>query len=72
MISTPEINDVADAVSLMRRAGIKTSPNKVKAGIEQGVYRWGEFIQLDRSPSYTVYNKPFFKWLNEMTDQDLN
>lgn len=55
---------VADAVKVMRDAGIKSSPDRVMAGIEQGVYPWGDCIKL-RSPEYTVYQKMFEQWMKE-------
>lgn len=55
---------VADAVKVMRDAGIKSSPDRVMAGIEQGVYPWGDCIKL-RSPEYTVYRKMFEQWMKE-------
>lgn len=55
---------VADAVKVMREAGIKTSPDRVMTGIEQGVYPWGDCIKM-RSPEYTVYCKMFEQWLKE-------
>lgn len=55
---------VADAVKVMREAGIKTGPDRVMAGIEQGVYPWGDCIKM-RSPEYTVYCKMFEQWLKE-------
>ena len=55
---------VADAVKAMREAGIKSSPDRVMAGIEQGVYPWGDYIKM-RSPEYTVYRKMFEQWMKE-------
>ena len=55
---------VADTVKVMRDAGIKSSPDRVMAGIEQGVYPWGDCIKL-RSPEYTVYRKVFEQWMKE-------
>lgn len=55
---------MADAVKVMRDAGIKSSPDRVMAGIEQGVYPWGDCIKL-RSPEYTVYQKMFEQWIKE-------
>lgn len=55
---------VADAVKAMRDAGIKTSPDRVMTGIEQGVYPWGDCIKM-RSPEYTVYRKMFEQWVKE-------
>lgn len=55
---------VADAVKVMRDAGIKSSPDRVMAGIGQGVYPWGDCIKL-RSPEYTVHQKMFEQWMKE-------
>lgn len=55
---------VADAVKAMREAGMKTGVDRVMAGIEQGVYPWGDCVKM-RSPEYTVYCKMFEQWLKE-------
>ena len=38
---------VADAVKVMREAGIKTSPDRVMTGIEQGMKERGETVEPD-------------------------
>ena len=55
---------VTDAVKAMRDAGIRSSPDRVMAGIEQGVYPWGDCVKL-RSLEYTVYRKMFEQWMKE-------
>ena len=55
---------VAEAVKEMRAAGIHVTEDKVRVGIEQGVYPWGDCIRM-RSPEYTVYYKLFSQWLRE-------
>lgn len=47
---------ILEAVDALRERGIKTSQEKVRQGIRQGVYPWGDCIKL-RSPEYTVYRK---------------
>ena len=59
---------VEEAVDIMRQSGIKSSPEKVKLGIQQGVYTWGDCIQMN-APSCTVYSKLFFKWLEERGEE---
>lgn len=59
---------VQEAADLMRQAGIKTSPEKVRAGIQQGVYPWGDCIQLG-GPVYTVYSRMFFEWLDARAER---
>lgn len=61
--------NVSEAVDLMQQAGIKTSVQKVYAGIQQGVYPWGECVQLER-PAYTVYSRLFFNWLKERAEDE--
>lgn len=48
----------------MREAGIRTGTDRVMAGIEQGVYPWGDCVKM-RSPEYTVYCKLFDRWIKE-------
>jgi len=57
-----------EAADIMRQAGIRTSQERVRAGIKQGVYKWGECIMMD-GPNYTVYSKLFFAWLNERAEK---
>lgn len=36
---------------------------------QQGVYPWGECVQLER-PAYTVYSRLFFNWLKERAEDE--
>lgn len=56
---TPE--EVCDE---LREYGVKTSPEKIRAGIEQGVYPFGVVIHLV-SPCYEIYRIKFNQWLRE-------
>ncbi len=60
---------VEEAVDILRQSGIKSSPERVKLGIQQGVYTWGECVQMN-VPSCVVYSKLFFKWLEERGEEE--
>ena len=55
---------VTEAAKMMREAGIRISEDRVRAGIEQGVYAWGDCVKM-RCPEYTVYQKLFNQWMKE-------
>lgn len=65
IVKTLSLEETTD---LMRQAGIRTSAEKVRQGILQGVYPWGECIQM-KAPSCTVYQKMFFRWLKERGEE---
>lgn len=66
IVKTMSITEAAD---IMRQAGIRGSAERVKFGIQQGVYPWGECIQMQNSPQCVVYSKLFFKWLEERGEE---
>ena len=53
------------AVEVMRDAGISTSPETVRAGIKQGVFPFGDYIQVEKSPVYIIYKRKLEEWLEE-------
>ena len=53
------------AVEVMRDAGISTSPETVRAGIKQGVFPFGDYIQAEKSPVYIIYKRKLEEWLEE-------
>lgn len=66
IVKTMTINEAAD---IMRQAGIRGSAERVKLGIQQGVYKWGDCIRMENSPQCVVYAKPFFEWLKERGEE---
>lgn len=58
---------ILEAVDALRERGIKTSQEKVRQGIRQGVYPWGDCVEL-KSPDYTVYAKLLEEWLDRRDD----
>ena len=61
MIRTMTILEAVDALR------IKTSLEKVRQGIRQGVYPWGDCVEL-KSPDYTVYAKLLEEWMDRRDD----
>ena len=66
IVKTMSITEAAD---IMRQAGIRGSAERVKFGIQQGVYKWGECIQMPNSPQCVVYAKLFYEWLKERGEE---
>lgn len=52
----------------LRTLGVKTSPEKIRAGIDQGVYPFGVVIHL-ASPCYEIYRVKFNQWVRENIKQ---
>lgn len=55
---------VDEAVKRMQEAGMKISGQRIRAGIIQGVYPWGEHVKM-KMDEFTVYEKMFDRWLAE-------
>lgn len=60
---------VQQAAKAMREAGISISDDRVRAGIEQGVYPWGDCVKM-RSPEYMVYCKLFDNWMKARAEDE--
>ena len=59
-----ETLSISQAVNELRALGVKTSPNKIRAGIIQGVYPFGICIQMDNN-EFEIYRVQFDKWVAE-------
>ena len=55
---------ITEAAKAMRDAGIRISEDRLRAGMEQGGYSWGDCVKM-RCPEYTVYQKLFYQWMKE-------
>lgn len=53
------------AVTIMRDAGISTSAETVRAGLKQGVFPFGDYIQAEKSPVFIIYRRKLEEWLEE-------
>lgn len=57
---------VADAVEVLREAGLPMSVNRMRAGICQGVYPFGECVERGtylKNDCYTVYTALLREWM---------
>lgn len=48
----------------LRKLGIKTSPSRVRAAIDQGIYPFGHCIVM-AGKHYEIYRKLFEEWVNQ-------
>lgn len=55
---------VSQAYKRMSEVGIKTSPEKIRAMIDEGKYPWGVSCKL-KERVYEIYTVLFEKWLAE-------
>lgn len=55
---------VDEAAKRLQEAGMKISGQRLRAGIIQGVYPWGEHVKM-KMDEFTVYEKLFEKWMAE-------
>lgn len=67
-VKTPVVT-LKQTMDILRAEGYEISPGKLKAGICQGVYPFGEIIDsmegLTKEDIYTVYTVQLRKWLDE-------
>ena len=56
-----ETMTVAQVVDELRALGVKTTPNKIRAGIIQGVYPFGVHIAMENN-EFEIYRTQFEQW----------
>lgn len=62
-VPTMTINEL---VTELRNHGIKTSPARVGAAIEQGKYPFAISVRLEER-AYEIYAKKFYEWLDDVS-----
>ena len=66
-IETMTLNDVT---AKLRAMGIRTSEPKVAAGIVQGAYPFGIFIDYGKRRNFEIYKKLFDEWVETRCTED--
>ena len=67
-IETMTINEVVRA---LRNLGVRTSPDKIAAGIQQGVYPYGVCISMPGKRRYfEIYKSQFDEWVDAHAIKD--
>lgn len=56
-----ETMTVVQVVNELRALGVKTTPNKIRAGIIQGVYPFGVRIEMEGN-EFEIYRTQFEQW----------
>lgn len=54
-----------EAAEVLRRHGMKISPDVLRLGLQQGVYPFGVYIAGNKSPIYQIFTKQFMEWISE-------
>ena len=54
-----------EAAVELRERGMRTSPEIIRAGIEQRVFPFGDCITTDKGARYYIYREFFERWINE-------
>lgn len=57
-----------EAAERLKKLGVSTSAQKIRAGLEQGVYPFGVRIQM-KGNVYEIYERLFNKWVEERIDK---
>lgn len=48
----------------LRELGMKASPAKIRNGIRDGAYPFGDYIMVDKQPSVTIYAALLEEWIS--------
>ena len=56
---------VAEATEVLRRCGVRISPDLLRAGLQQRAFPFGTYIQTEKSSRCYVYKNQLEQWLKE-------
>ncbi len=56
---------IEEATERLRALGMKMSPSKLRNGIQQGVYPFGDAVMMDKHPSFEIYTVLFEAWVEK-------
>ncbi len=60
-----ETMNAAQAAAVLRGMGMNTSPEKIRNGIQQGVYPFGDAVVMEKQTICTIYRKQLMDWARE-------
>lgn len=55
------------AYERLRDLGISTSPEKIRCGIQQGVYPFGECVVMPKNREFIIYERLLNEWIEKRT-----
>lgn len=64
IVQRPTITPV-EASQILSDHGVKCTAEKIRMGLEQKRYPFGEAVHMPKSWAYTIYTRMFIAWLNE-------
>ena len=56
-----------EAAERLRNLGVSTSPDKIRCGIQQGVYPFGECVVMPKNREFIIYERLFNEWIEKRT-----
>jgi hypothetical protein len=59
---------VEEVYKTLRGLGVKTTPVRIRRGIDQGKYPFGISVDMGTSVVYEIYEKKFRQWLKDVGD----
>ncbi len=60
-----ETMNAEQATEVLRKEGMRISPGKIRLGVEQGVYPFGDCVRMEKSSECTIYTSLLRKWIAE-------
>lgn len=60
-----ETMSAAQAAEVLRAEGMRISPGKIRLGVEQGVYPFGDSVRMEKGPECTIYTSLLERWIAE-------
>lgn len=58
----------AEATEILRRCGLRISPEVLRAGIQQKAFPFGTFVQGEKHPRIYIYERQLEEWIRERAD----
>ena len=55
----------ATSTEIMRASGMSMTTNTLRAGLQQGVFPFDDYIEREKGPVYHINKKLFDRWMAE-------
>ena len=65
-----KILSVAETCRILNEHGMSITPERLRAGLQQGVYPFGVAIKL-KEYCYEIYSNLLYKWVQERISEDV-
>lgn len=71
-METYEMNvlTAAEATEILRRCGLRISPEILRAGLQQKAFPFGTFIQGEKTPRCYIYENQLESWIRARSREE--